>query len=76
LGPPSAYISAGGYLKATMLGQPAGALLVEYHLVYDEPPGWFGKSADLLRSKLYMKAEDDVRLFRRKVKDASEGKKD
>jgi hypothetical protein len=59
-----------------MLGQPAGALLVEYHLVYDEPPGWFGKSADLLRSKLYMKAEDDVRLFRRKVKDASEGKKD
>jgi hypothetical protein len=71
LGQPSLYISAGGYLKTTRLVQPAGALLVEYHLVYDEPFGWFdGKN--LLRPKLNTKAEDDVRTFRRKVKAASE----
>ncbi|HKD37119.1 MAG TPA: hypothetical protein VKB78_09970, partial [Pirellulales bacterium] len=75
LGSPAPYVSAGGYLKATKLVQPAGALLVEYHLVYDEPAGWFG-GKNLLRAKLNTKAEDDVRLFRRKVRDASEGKKD
>jgi hypothetical protein len=75
LGSPTTYVSAGGYLKATKLAQPNGALLVEYHLVYDEPAGWFdGKN--LLRPKLNTKAEDDVRLFRRKVRDASEEKKD
>jgi hypothetical protein len=75
VGPPAPYVSAGGYLKATQLVQPAGALLVEYHLVYDEPAGWFG-GKNLLRPKLTTKAEDDVRLFRRKVRDASEEKKD
>jgi hypothetical protein len=70
LGDPSPYVSAGGYLKATKLIRPAGALLVEYHLVYDEPPGWFG-GKNLLRPKLNTKAEDDVRMFRRKVSDAS-----
>jgi hypothetical protein len=71
LGGPSPYVSAGGYLKATKLIQPAGALLVEYHLVYEEPFGWFG-GKNLLRTKLNAKAEDDVRTFRRKVKAASE----
>jgi hypothetical protein len=75
LGQPVPYVSAGGYLKATNLVQPEGALLVEYHLVYDEPQGWF-QGKNLLRAKLNTKAEDDVRLFRRKVRDASEEKKD
>jgi hypothetical protein len=70
LGGPSPYVSAGGYLKATKLIQPAGALLVEYHLVYDEPVGWFG-GKNLLSPKLNAKAEDDVRMFRRKVIAAS-----
>ncbi len=68
-GNPQTYISAGGYLKATPLVSVPGALFVEYHLVYDEPTGWFdGKN--LLRSKLPEKAPDDVRDFRRKVKKA------
>ncbi len=75
LGQPSPYVSAGGYLKVTKLIQPAGALLVEYHLVYDEPAGWFG-DRNILRAKLNMKAQDDVRMFRRKVHDASTEKKD
>ena len=73
LGAPQLYTSAGGYVKITKLIQPAGALLVEYHLVYDEPQGWFG-GRNLLRSKLNMKTEDDVREFRHKVKIASEKK--
>jgi hypothetical protein len=76
LGEPTLYVSAGGYLKATKLIQPAGALLVEYHLVYDEPVGWFGPSKNLLRPKLTTKAQDDVRMFRRKVGDASAEKKE
>jgi hypothetical protein len=75
LGNPTLYVSAGGYLKATKLIQPAGALLVEYHLVFDEPAGWFG-GRDLLQSKLNTKALEDVRMFRRKVSDASAEKKD
>jgi hypothetical protein len=71
LGQPTPYVSAGGYVKITKLLQPAGALLVEYHMVYDEPNGWFdGKN--LLRPKLNTKTEDDVRNFRRKVKNAAQ----
>ncbi len=69
LGPPQLYVSSGGYVKVTKLVQPAGALLVEYHMVYDEPNGWFG-GKNLLRSKLFTKTEDDVRAFRKKVKTA------
>ena len=66
LGSPVTYTSAGGYAKITELSGVGGAVLVEYHLVYDEPNGWFG-GANLLRPKLQSKAEDDVRTFRRKV---------
>lgn len=70
-GQPTPYVSAGGYVKITKLIQPAGALLVEYHMVYDEPNGWFGGN-NLLRPKLNTKTEDDVRSFRRKVKNAAQ----
>ena len=71
LGPAAPYISAGGYLKVTKLIQPAGALFVEYHLIYDEPKGWFN-GKDLLRTKLPIKTEGDVRDFRHQVTEANE----
>jgi hypothetical protein len=60
------YRAAAWYLKATRLHEPAGALLVEYHLVFDEPQGWF-EGANLLRSKLPLLTQDAVRRFRRKA---------
>jgi len=69
LGQPILYYSTGGYIKATKLVQPADAIVVEYHLVYDEPPAWFG-GKEFLRSKLYTKTQEDVRGFRRQVRDA------
>jgi hypothetical protein len=65
LGQPHPYHAAGGYLKATRLHEPAGAVLVEYHLVFDEPAGWFS-GANLLRSKLPIVCQDGVRRFRRR----------
>ncbi|HEX4141933.1 MAG TPA: hypothetical protein VHY91_00145 [Pirellulales bacterium] len=64
-GQPHTYHAAGGYLKATRLVEPAGALLVEYHLAFDEPAGWFS-GANLLRSKLPIVCQDGVRKFRRR----------
>jgi hypothetical protein len=65
LGQPHPYHAAGGYLKATRLHEPAGAVLVEYHLTFDEPAGWFS-GANLLRSKLPIVSQDGVRKFRRR----------
>jgi hypothetical protein len=70
LGQPMLYFSTGGYIKTTKLVIPADAVLVEYHLVYDEPLGWFG-GHNLLRGKLYTPTENNVRGFRRQVRDAS-----
>ncbi len=66
VGPPQPYASAGFYIKATQLQQPSGAIFVEYHLVFDEPAGWFN-GANLLRSKLPLVAQDAVRKFRRRL---------
>ena len=67
LGAGTIYHSAGGYTKITELVEPAGALLVEYHFVYEEPTGWFNGN-DLLRPKLVGETPDDVRQFRNKVR--------
>ncbi len=64
LGNSNVYISAGGYMKITEFLPVRGALLVEYHLVYDEPTGWFN-GVNLLRSRLQQKATEDVRAIRR-----------
>jgi hypothetical protein len=66
VGEPRPYDSAGGYVKATRLADPAGAVFVEYHLVFDELPEWFN-GANLLRSKLPIVCQDGVRKFRRRV---------
>jgi hypothetical protein len=70
IGPPVPYTSAGFYLKVTRLIDPAGAALIEYHMVFDEPTGWFG-GANLLRSKLPLVVQDEVRNFRRRLAAAS-----
>jgi len=70
LGPPSPYSGLGGYMKVTKLIEPAGAVFIECHLLFDEPQGWFdGKN--LLRSKLPLVVQDTVRKFRRRLGAAS-----
>ena len=48
------------YVKITKLHAPAGAVLVEQHIVYAEPTGWFD-GANLLRSKLPLVMQVNVR---------------
>ena len=71
IGEPAPYEAAASYVKLTRLAEPAGALLVEYHLVFVEPKAWFG-GANLLRSKLPMLFQSRARLFRRKLQKASQ----
>jgi hypothetical protein len=66
LGPPQPYDGAAAYLKVTRLADPKGALLVEYHLVFVEPQDWFG-GANLMRSKLPVLIQTQVREFRKKL---------
>jgi hypothetical protein len=69
LGKASIYTGAGGYMKVTELKEPAGALFIEGHMVYNEPQGWFN-GAPLLRSKLPIMAKDNVVTFRKKLRQA------
>jgi hypothetical protein len=66
IGAAQRYHAAGGYLKATRLVEPAGALFLEQHIVFDEPSGWFD-GANLLRSKLPIVCQDGVRKTRRRI---------
>ena len=66
LGPASPYEGAASYAKVTRLAEPAGALLVEQHVVFVEPKGWF-RGSPLLRSKLPMLVQTEVRKVRRQV---------
>jgi hypothetical protein len=66
-GPPQPYGGAGGYLKATRLAAPDGAILVEYHLLFSEPRDWFN-GANLLQSKLPVLLQSRVRALRRELK--------
>jgi len=65
------YSGSASYLKVTPLAEPAGALFLEYHLVFTEPKGWFS-GANLLRSKLPMLIQSEVRKFRRQLSKASQ----
>jgi hypothetical protein len=60
------YAGYGSYVKVTELIEPQGALFVEYHLVFDEPKAWF-RGANLLRSKLPLMVQDNIRKFRREL---------
>ena len=71
LGPPQPYDGAAAYMKVTRLADPKGALLVEYHLVFVEPQDWFG-GANLLRSKLPVLIQTQVRAFRKQLAQAEQ----
>jgi hypothetical protein len=72
LGEPSPYSGFAGYTKVTQLKEPAGAVFIESHVVFDEPQGWF-QGANYLGSKLPLVARNSVTSFRRKL-NAAEAK--
>lgn len=65
-GPPEPYSGAGAYVKVTRLAGTPERVFVEYHIVFDEPHGWFGGDSTLA-SKLPSQYEKDVRKFRREL---------
>jgi hypothetical protein len=71
VGPPNTYDGFGAYAKATQLQYPEGAILIEIHVAFNEPSQWFG-GANLLRSKLPLMIQDNVRSFRTKLGRLSE----
>jgi hypothetical protein len=70
LGDPQLYRTAGWYAKATRLSEPPDAIFVEYHILFDEPAGWFN-GANLLRSKLPLVVQEAARKFRRRLQEES-----
>ncbi len=64
MGDPEKYSGLGGYIKITKLIGPVERVFVEYHLVFDEPYGWFKGGPNLVAhlDDVYPK---DVRKFRR-----------
>jgi hypothetical protein len=75
LGPVHPWANAGGYSKITRLVDPADAVLIECHLAYEEPYGWFD-GASLVKQKVPLIVQEKVRTFRRKLALASTEKKD
>ncbi len=65
-GEPQPYEGVGRYLKVTKLAEPKGALLVEHHGVFTEPKAWFD-GANLIRSKLPMLVQTEVRSLRKEL---------
>lgn len=74
LGPAKPYGHAGGYAKITRLKEPPDGLLVECHIAYEEPYGWFD-GVNLIRQKTPVMVQEKVRTFRRKLTVASDEKK-
>jgi hypothetical protein len=66
LGAPNPYHGTGQYIKITRLAEPPGALLVECHVIYVEPKGWFDGTS-LLASKLPAVMQNQVREMRKKL---------
>ena len=67
LGAKHPYQGMGSYAKITKLIDPPGALFVECHAVFDEPQGWFD-GVNLLRSKLPILVQENVRKFRQEIR--------
>jgi hypothetical protein len=66
-GSPVPYEGFAQYMKFTRLAEPKGALFVEYHQVFTEPKGWFN-GQNVLRTKLPLLVQTEVRAFRRELK--------
>jgi hypothetical protein len=52
------------YAKISRLGVKPGAVVVEMHMAFVEPDGWF-HGAPILRSKFGAVAQDQIRTLRR-----------
>ncbi len=72
-GPAHPFGHAGGYAKITRLVEPAGAVFIECHVVYEEPYGWFD-GVNLIQQKVPAMVREKVRSFRRKLSMAEEEK--
>lgn len=72
-GEPQPYCRGGFYFHLTELPEPAGAVLVEYHQLFEEPQGWFG-GANLLRSKLPLFVPVGIQYFREQLRVAGREK--
>jgi hypothetical protein len=60
------YPGGSGYAKVSKLAFQPGALLVEAHVAFAEPKAWFD-GAPILRSKISLIAQDQVRRLRRGI---------
>jgi hypothetical protein len=70
-GPAQRFANAGGYAKVTRLKEPADAVFIECHIIYEEPYGWF-EGVNLVKQKVPVMVQEKVRTFRRKWAVASE----
>jgi hypothetical protein len=67
------FAHAGGYAKITRLAEPAGAVFIECHIIYEEDYAWFD-GANLVKQKVPAMVQELVRTFRRKLAIAGEAK--
>jgi hypothetical protein len=66
VGDPNPWDGAAMYLKITKLKAPEGAMLIEQHIIFAEPQGWFNGGGQL-RSKLPVAVQDNARTMRREL---------
>jgi hypothetical protein len=66
LGIAQPYVGGIGYLKATRLAAVPHSVFVELHFAFAEPQVWFS-GAPILRSKLALIAQDQIRRLRREL---------
>jgi hypothetical protein len=71
LGAAHPFNQAGGYAKITRLKQPADAIVIECHLVFEEPYAWFD-GVNLVKQKTPPMVQEQARTFRRKLANASQ----
>jgi hypothetical protein len=72
-GPAHPFTHAGGYVKITRLQEPADAVFIESHLIYEEPYAWFD-GVNLVKQKIPAMVQEKIRTFRRKLSVATEEK--
>jgi hypothetical protein len=65
-GPPQPYAGSVGYTRISRWKANSGLVVVEAHVVLDEPKGWFD-GAPILRSKFNLIAQDQIRTLRREM---------
>lgn len=68
-GPAHPYAGGASYVKVSRLRVAPGAVLVEAHFAFAEPRAWFD-GAPILRSKIGLIAQDQIRRLRRELAEA------